>query len=164
MFENLFNVMFKTCNYSDSVNEFDKDDSSARLYRVSGAGESVGLDVVLHIGIPDYFSFSKSFFGITVLLHDTNNFPQYSDKTAFAQPGTDVAVAIIPTVLSSEPSIRKLPFNKRNCYFEDEKKLRTTKKYSYAMCIAECTVDTILKFCQCLPFYFTEVRKLILNL
>lgn len=42
-----------------------------------------------------------------------------------------------------------------------QKKLRTTNKYSFQSCMTECTVDTILNKCDCLPFYYPESSKLI---
>lgn len=43
-----------------------------------------------------------------------------------------------------------------NIAFIPQKKLRTTNKYSFQSCMTECTVDTILNKCDCLPFYYPE--------
>lgn len=90
------------------------------VYRVSGAGQYVGLDIVLDVAPKQYQSFVKSYYGVAVLIHGTEDFPQNSDKTTIAQPGCDVTIAIIPSVVVSEDAIREISFKKRNCYFDDE--------------------------------------------
>lgn len=37
-----------------------------------------------------------------------------------------------------------------------QKKLRSANKYSFQSCMTECTVDTIVNKCDCLPFYYPE--------
>lgn len=126
---------------------------------MSGAGQFVGLDAYIQIGTADYVSYSKSYYGVSILVHGSDEFPQSSDHTAFGQPGDDVTVAVVPTVVVSEPSVRDLPLRQRGCYFSDELDLNTAPKYSYKLCIAECAVETIIKYCKCLPFYYPQVRK-----
>lgn len=123
-----------------------------------------------------YISYAKSYYGASILVHGTQVYPQSVDKITFAQPGCDVTVAVMPSVVVSEPAIRDLSLDKRNCFFDDEvscigsrwersvmsgipqRKLRTTTRYTFQSCIFECAVDTILLICNCLPFYYAEVR------
>lgn len=104
----------------------------------------------------EYVAYSKSFYGAKILIHDPEDFPQTSVTTSIGQPGFDLNIAVLPSVIVSEPGIRGLSQLQRNCLFEDEKKLRTTNKYSFQSCMNECTVDTILSKCDCLPFYYPE--------
>lgn len=92
------------------------------------------------------------------MIHGSRVYPQAGDKTTFGQPGCDVTVAVIPSVVVSQPPIRALSLSDRNCFFDDERRLRTTTKYTFQSCISECAVDTILDVCNCLPFYYMEVR------
>ncbi|XP_037044653.1 sodium channel protein Nach-like [Bradysia coprophila] len=137
---------------SDTVN----DQLSSPIYRVTGAGENVGLSARIHVDKESYVAYSKSFYGAKVLIHDPEDFPQTEVTTSIGQPGYDLAIAVLPSVIVSQPQIRGLPQLQRNCLFEDEKKLRTTNKYSFQSCMNECTVDTILAKCDCLPFYYPE--------
>lgn len=61
------------------------------------------------------------------MVHGTQDFPQGADRTTFGQPGTDVTIAVIPSIVVSEESIRRLPLKKRNCYFDDEVYFENTK-------------------------------------
>lgn len=130
---------------------------STPIYRVSGAGENVGLQARIEIEKESYVAYSKSFYGAKILIHDAENFPQTSvTTTTIGQPGYDLTIPVIPSVIVSEPGIRSLSEKQRNCLFDDEQKLRTTNKYSFQSCMTECTVDTILNKCDCLPFYYPE--------
>ncbi|KAJ6642565.1 Pickpocket protein 28 [Pseudolycoriella hygida] len=128
------------------------------VHRVSGAGQFVSLEVLLHVSVAQYVAYTRSYYGISVLIHSPEDYPQASATTTIAQPGCDVILAIIPSVVVSEPSVRTLALKQRNCFFQDEKKLRTTEKYSFQSCITECAVDTIVKQCGCLPFYYSEIH------
>lgn len=85
-----------------------------------GSGQFVGLNIRIHIDPDQYTAYSHSFYGVAILVHGSEKFPEMSDTTAIGQPGNDVTVAVIPTVVVSEPSVRNLPLRQRNCYFDDE--------------------------------------------
>lgn len=137
---------------SDTVN----DQLNNPIYRVTGSGENVGLNVRIDIERDEYVAYSKSFYGAKILIHDPEDFPQASVTTSVAQPSFDVTIAVLPSVIVSEPGIRGLSQHQRNCLFDDEQRLRTTNKYSFQSCMNECTVDTILSKCDCVPFYYPE--------
>lgn len=59
-------------------------------------------------------------FSAKVLIHDPEDFPQTAVTTSIGQPGYDVAIAVLPSVIVSQPQIRGLPQLQRNCLFEDE--------------------------------------------
>lgn len=143
---------------SDTDTEFIGDQLDDPIYRVSGAGPFVGLDALIRVDPDAYTAYTKSYYGATIMIHGSRVYPQAGDKTTFGQPGCDVTIAVIPSVVVSQPAIRDLPLADRNCFFDDERRLRTTTKYTYQSCIAECAVDTILRVCDCLPFYYMEVR------
>lgn len=66
-------------------------------------------------------AYSKSFYGAYILVHGPREFPQASVvTTALGQPGSDLTIAVTPTVTISEPRIRRLSIEKRKCLFEDE--------------------------------------------
>lgn len=104
----------------DTEHDYIDDAPDEIPYHVSGAGQFVGMDILIHIDTDDYLSYASSYYGVTILVHGFSNFPKLSDRVVIGQPGQDVTVAVIPTVVDSEPSIRSLPLKQRNCYFEDE--------------------------------------------
>lgn len=99
------------------------------VYRVAGYGESVGLSVVLDAEMGEYVSFRNSYYGIKVLIHQPDDFGDSSNVLTTAQPGDDVSVAVIPTVMVSTPDVRKLPPDLRDCLFEDEVKTNDSLKF-----------------------------------
>lgn len=65
-------------------------------------------------------SYSQSFYGISIYIHGNDAFPLAADKIRIGQPGTDIQVAVIPSVLYSPETMRALPVQLRNCYFDNE--------------------------------------------
>lgn len=96
------------------------EDSETSIYRASGAGPSVGLEAMIGVSKNDYYSYIQTFYGVSVYVHSFDSFPQPADKVLTAQPGTDVQIAVMPTVLVSSNNIRSLPLTVRNCFFDDE--------------------------------------------
>lgn len=117
----------------------------------------MGLNVLLDVETKYAMAMSKSIYGADVLIHDAEEFPQASLTSAVVQPGQEVSIAVVPSVISSRASIRSIPVIERQCYFADEEKLRATRKYSLNSCLAECRVDFILSKCHCLPFFYPEI-------
>lgn len=107
-------------NYSDTDEDGISDQLEQPVYRVSGAGINVGLSALIRIAPMHYVAYSKSFYGAYVLIHGPEDYPQASVTTVVGQPGCDLAIAVTPSVVVSEPSIRDLPQKKRNCLFDDE--------------------------------------------
>lgn len=118
------------------------EDSIKIPYRVSGAGPSAGLDVVIDIAKDDYVSYSQAFYGVSIYVHSFNEFPQIADKMVIAQPSTDVLIAVEPTVLTSAGNIRPLPLRLRNCYFEDEAWVRICSRFYIILWVCLKTENT----------------------
>lgn len=111
------------CDCSDSSKNTVNEQLNSPTYRVSGAGENVGLNVRIEIEKESYVAYSKSFYGAKILIHDAENFPQTSvTTTTIGQPGYDLTIAVIPSVIVGEPGIRTLSHKQRNCLFVDEVK------------------------------------------
>lgn len=132
--------------------------SNVPIY-VMGAGKSVGLTVLLDVGQEGYLSVSRDYYGIEIVVHDPQEMPP-TTVSAVVQPGQDLSLSVSPSVVVSVPDIRDLPISQRMCYFEDERKLRTSDKYSFETCLSECKVDTVLNICNCIPFIYPDTRKL----
>lgn len=155
----MFCVSFAISNGSDTENDYIEDRPNDPVYRVSGAGRFVGINIGVRVGTTNSIAYTRTFYGIGVLVHGSQDFAQNTDLTAYGQPGDDLLIGVVPTVTVSDPSIRPLPVQQRACYFDDELKLRTTLLYTNKLCIAECVLNTIYEYCKCLPFFYAEVRK-----
>lgn len=107
--------------FSDSSKNTVNEQLNNPTYRVSGAGENVGLNIRIEIEKESYVAYSKSFYGAKILIHDAENFPQTSvTTTTIGQPGYDLTIAVLPSVIVGEPGIRSLSQKQRNCLFVDE--------------------------------------------
>lgn len=108
-------------DFSGKKTDMVTDQLSNPIYRVSGAGENVGLNIRIEVERTAYVAYSKSYYGVKILVHDAESFPQSSvASTTIGQPGYDLTIAVIPSVIVSEPGIRALAINQRNCLFDDE--------------------------------------------
>ncbi len=105
---------------SDANTVFEQLDDPIR--RVSGAGQFVSLEVLLRVSMVEYVAYTRSYYGISVLIHSPEDYPQASATTTIAQPGCEVILAIIPSIVVSEPAVRSLTLKQRNCFFDDEVK------------------------------------------
>lgn len=112
------------------------------------------MDVEPH----NYLSAKRFFYGTEIIIHDPEDFPEKSLLTAFSQPGTDVSIAVLPSVVATEKDVESLPVNLRFCRFEYERPLQITKKYSFQSCITECRALTIFKTCGCIPFFYPAMN------
>lgn len=121
----------------------------------------MGLSVLLDIETEHSMGMSKPIYGAEILIHDPEEFPQASLTSAIAQPGYEVDISVIPSVITSKQAIRDLPVNERICWFGDEVRLRATRKYSLNSCLAECRVDYIAAKCNCLPFFYPELPAMM---
>lgn len=118
---NFVNVSNWFENFSDSSKNTVNEQLNNPTYRVSGAGENVGLNIRIEIEKESYVAYSKSFYGAKILIHDAENFPQTSvTTTTIGQPGYDLTIAVLPSVIVGEPGIRSLSQKQRNCLFVDE--------------------------------------------
>lgn len=126
---------------------------------MAGYGEFVGLSLLLDTESEAYISPRNSFYGVNVMIHDAEDFPDTSVSHVVVQPGEDVSIAIIPRVIMSNPEVRTLPPAQRNCLFYDEQPLRASDRYSYQSCMVECVVDTMLRLCGCIPFFYPQLRE-----
>lgn len=173
---NTFNLII-----SDTKNDYIEETSTSPTFRVSGAGQNVGLETLIWVAKEEYVSYSRSYYGVSVLVHGAERFPQALDKTTFGQPGCDLSIAVVPSVVVSETEIRSVPMQQRNCYFNDEvcyiryqfkgplmrfscfsftqRSLRSTYKYTFQACVSECAADNVVDVCKCVPFYYPEIRK-----
>ncbi|KAG4076811.1 hypothetical protein HA402_009157 [Bradysia odoriphaga] len=130
------NTLFRTaksidgycCSFNyDAIREdleIDSNNVSEKLqnpnYRVSGAGPYVGMELLVNIEPEQYVSYTKTYFGVSVLIHSPHEYPQNSVAKTVGQIGTDVIINVVPSVIVSENSIKDLALAQRNCYFTDE--------------------------------------------
>ncbi|XP_057661229.1 pickpocket protein 28-like [Diorhabda carinulata] len=51
----------------------------------------------------------------------------------------------------------QLNIKQRHCAFSNEVKIKIDDTYSYTACTTECRMNNAMKFCSCIPFFYTIV-------
>ncbi|XP_050094043.1 sodium channel protein Nach-like [Anopheles aquasalis] len=127
--------------------------------RLSGAGRHVGLSVLIDIQPDTYMAPTKSFYGAEVYIHDSQDFPSDADYEHVIQPGWDVAMSVIPLPIESSSTMRQVPEEMRNCFLPDEDdNTEWTENFNLNVCLSECRLRTIIKLCNCVPFYYVDMN------
>lgn len=71
---------------------------------VSGAGDDVGMDLLLSPEPNEYYSYTRSFYGIHVAIHAQEDYPDMS-SSFIIQPGYHAKAFITPYVVSSDEAV-----------------------------------------------------------
>ncbi|XP_050440957.1 pickpocket protein 28-like isoform X2 [Adelges cooleyi] len=119
-------------------------------WRPWGAGNHLGLTVVLDAEIDEYYCSSE------VMLHSPVETPKISSFGSFIAPGRETAVEIRPSVGMATPTLASIPREKRQCVYSDEKRLRFYRTYTQRNCMMECEANFTLMFCQCVMYYMPK--------
>lgn len=80
----------------------------------------MGMEILVNIEPEQYMAYTKTYYGISILIHSPHEYPQNAVAKAVGQVGTDVTINVVPSVVVSDESVRNLPLTQRNCYFDDE--------------------------------------------
>lgn len=87
---------------------------------IPGAGNHLGLTVVLDANINDYYCSSTYSYGFKVLLHNPTETPKIADFGYAVAPGIEAQMVIKPRLEDATNIIKKISKNVRNCVFENE--------------------------------------------
>lgn len=78
------------------------------------------MELLVNIEPKEYVAYTKTYYGVTIMIHSPHEYPQNAVAKTVGQIGTDVTINVVPSVVVSEASIKNLPLTQRNCYFKDE--------------------------------------------
>lgn len=73
-------------------------------YRVSGAGDNIGLNVLIVPEADKYTSVVRTFQGVHVAVHHVKEIADLSNLVA-GQPGYDVKIIVTPSTLTADPEV-----------------------------------------------------------
>lgn len=119
-----------------------------------GAGNELGLSVMVDNQIEKYFLTSGSFVGSKVLVHHPEDFPLVRDRGFVIGPGQEVFVGVDGADVYSTLDAKTVDAIKRKCYFRDERTLDYYTNYTRSNCLLECSFKFIKSVCGCVPYYF----------
>ncbi|XP_053674694.1 sodium channel protein Nach-like [Anopheles nili] len=129
-----------------------------RAKRLSGAGRHVGFSVLIDVQPDTYMAPTKSYYGAEVYVHDSSDFPSDADFEHVAQPGWDVVMSVIPLPIESSSTMSQVPEEMRKCFLPEESDSQTKESFNLNVCMAQCRLRTIVKLCNCIPFYYTDLK------
>ncbi|XP_017493088.1 PREDICTED: pickpocket protein 28-like [Rhagoletis zephyria] len=122
-----------------------------------GIGESLGLSLTLDVESEQYYCSSSDSVGFKILLHNPLEVPNMREIGLLLSPGRETTVRIQTEKVESDRYVRYISKNSRRCLFENEMHLDFYNEYTQRNCVVECSADTLLAHCGCLP-YFKPMR------
>ena len=118
------------------------------------AGDGFGLSMTLSpFKIPSY---AASCYPLPFKVHSPNDHPTVFNLAEFTSlyRGGLIEVLVTPKVIITDKSLKSLSPVERQCYFENEMKLKYFKIYTAQNCKTECISDQAFAEANCVPFYY----------
>jgi amiloride-sensitive sodium channel len=91
-------------------------------------------------------------FGYRFIFHLPNEIPTFFHQFNFIDLYYSKRFTISAKSHRMSQELRKFSANVRECYFEDERKLKFFKSYTKTLCEYECVTNYTLKACGCVKF------------
>jgi Amiloride-sensitive sodium channel len=86
-------------------------------------------------------------------IHSPFELPGIMEGHEFGYHG-DLDVMLSVEVIETDEDVRSIRLEKRQCIFQDERKLEFFKVYSKESCEMECLAQEVLAECGCVPFFY----------
>lgn len=90
---------------------------------------------------------------LQIRLHNPIETPKVAQFGFLIAPGEEYRVVIRPIISNASSSLRRIPENKRQCVFSDERYLKFYHTYTQRNCVLECEANYTLATCMCVPYY-----------
>lgn len=140
-------------NLEDGYNNSDRNVTETYPHRVFGAGARVGLFALLRLFEQDLEYICRGpVQGFKVLLHTPGEIPQVSRHYFRVPLLQEVLVSVKPNMITTSDGLRHYEPNRRQCYFDSERKLKFFKVYTQRNCELECLSNFTQAQCGCVKF------------
>lgn len=129
--------------------------SHKRVYptRVFSAKQSMALVIFLRLFDHDLEYVCRSLVpGFKIYLHTPGEIPAMSRKSYRVPAFQEAELSINPTYITTANGLRSYKPNQRQCFFNDERRLRFFKIYAQTNCEAECLANFTYLECGCVQF------------
>ncbi|GJQ77265.1 hypothetical protein Trydic_g20690 [Trypoxylus dichotomus] len=159
---NLFYMIKTSRGYCCSFNAYDattyqhkyQGNTSKVVHFAGSAGKNSGLVVTMNVLRDQNFSSISPVYGFDVYIHDGQDYPDFSLFAKTILPSTSQTISLTPSIIDSNPSVRRIHPYDRGCRFDDEFKLGWSSKYNFQTCLNECKANIIYSICKCIPYYY----------
>uniref|UniRef100_A0A182NA42 Pickpocket n=1 Tax=Anopheles dirus TaxID=7168 RepID=A0A182NA42_9DIPT len=155
------NVLHTDHNYMEDwydSTEYSKNDTIPLHAR--GAGLQAGLMLFLKQTKKDMDYMCTGFSqGYKLILHDPNEYPQISKHHIRIPISHEVSIALKPQMIVTSQSAADYSWEKRQCFFNNERYLKFFKVYNQDNCELECITNLTLALCGCVRFSMPRANK-----
>ncbi|KAG5673243.1 hypothetical protein PVAND_003306 [Polypedilum vanderplanki] len=97
--------------------------------------------------------------GMSLRVHLPTDLPQFVYFEGFGEINHSTDVEIIPEITRTDDSLKVLTPKERECYFENERKLKYFKIYTEEYCKMECIIESTIQYCKCVDSLFVYGPK-----
>ncbi|KAG5671286.1 hypothetical protein PVAND_001491 [Polypedilum vanderplanki] len=97
--------------------------------------------------------------GMSLRVHLPNELPQFENFESFGEIKNSMDVEVTPEITKTDESLRILSPEERECYFENERKLKYFKIYTEEYCKMECIIDYAIWYCKCISPQFIHGKN-----
>lgn len=133
--------------YEDSRNP------EAYPYRVYGVGRRESFSAIVRVLNSDLdYLCGGAIEGYKIAFHLPNELPHVWKKRYHVSANQAAMFMVAPNLITTSPTLRRLPPKVRQCYFNAERQLKFYHHYSQHNCEAECLMNYTLKECGCVHF------------
>ena len=170
--------LFQNTTYSNIVHSMNKKDA---FYSIddgtlpdwfdskSQSGQQKGLQLILdaHADRISSGTISENYRGFISIVDGNENYPLTQRKGFLVRPGRANNVAMSAYQVISDPNVKSVSPEKRNCYFTDENPLKMHQNYTYTNCILECSIDVVRQDLKerngkaCTPWFYPSVDEYV---
>lgn len=135
----------------EEINYFDGDASAVAADLTNNVDVSeLKLIVVVWVRLWRNFTFQ-------IYYHGPNELPSSLRKITNEDPEQKsyISLTLVPVMIKSQESTRKLFEFQRNCKFEEESTLASFPQiYTQDLCRLDCRMRRFQEICNCLPFFY----------
>ncbi|XP_058122939.1 pickpocket protein 28-like [Anopheles ziemanni] len=90
--------------------------------------------------------------GYKLMLHESSEYPQVSKRHIRIPLGHEMSIAMKPQMMTTSKSAADYHWSKRQCFFDNERRLRFFQIYNQENCELECLANITLAVCGCVRF------------
>jgi amiloride-sensitive sodium channel len=89
---------------------------------------------------------------------------EYPEDGRVISAGQSVWVNINAQVTYTVDRVRGLSVEERDCLYQDEKDIMELGGYVFQNCITECHLRYTIEYCNCVPYFYSNLGKSLKNL
>lgn len=86
-------------------------------------------------------------------MHSPSDIPKGRTQYVRAPTDQEVVISLTPKYIKTQEELREYSIDDRECFFQNERKLKYFKSYTQENCNLECVANYTFKLCGCAVFH-----------